>query len=213
MQSASSRIWTRVDVSISYDEVQSSTKVTKVSMMQLAQLKVAQPKLMTFRPQICLCWTMPAEVLANSKLMPLASSPSVASGLIVVKRLKCSTAHIVLSEFELLSRYSRCWATKSSMLSSDTNHFQGTFSSPHIISLYEIWCFFNFSVSTEWRPIPSIVHFCNLWILLWYHKSISHVPLPYNNPNNTVKIRSFGNYIPAFLENNIKPIDFDITDN
>ena len=39
-------------------------RVTKVT-------KVAQPKLEALRPQVCLCWTVPARVKANRKLMPI----------------------------------------------------------------------------------------------------------------------------------------------
>ena len=42
----------------------------KLSMLQLAHPKVAQPKLGAFRPQVCLCWTALTSVKANSKLMP-----------------------------------------------------------------------------------------------------------------------------------------------
>ena len=42
--------------------------------MQLAHPKVAKLKPRAFRPQVCLCWKMSAEVKANSKLMPSALS-------------------------------------------------------------------------------------------------------------------------------------------
>ena len=61
---------------------------TTVSIMQLANWKVAQPKPGAFRHQVCLCWTMPRPtrmsdspakkptgIKATSKLMPSASSP------------------------------------------------------------------------------------------------------------------------------------------
>ena len=61
---------------------------TKVSIMQLAHPKVAKPKPGTFRPQVCLKWSVPRPtrmpgspskkpvgVKANSKLMQSALSP------------------------------------------------------------------------------------------------------------------------------------------
>ena len=43
--------------------------------MQLAHPKEAQPKPGAIGPQVCLCWTVLAWVIANSKLMTLALYP------------------------------------------------------------------------------------------------------------------------------------------
>ena len=51
----------------------------RVSMMQLAHPKVAQPKPGAFWPEVCLCWTMPAKVKANNKLIQSALTPGVQS--------------------------------------------------------------------------------------------------------------------------------------
>ena len=58
-----------------YRHVCPITRGTKVSMMQLDYSKVAQPKHGAFRLQVCLCWTMPTRVKANSKLMISALTP------------------------------------------------------------------------------------------------------------------------------------------
>ena len=50
------------------------SKVTKVSMMQLSPTNVAELKPGTFRPQVCLRWSMPDEVKAKGKLMQSPSS-------------------------------------------------------------------------------------------------------------------------------------------
>ena len=45
------------------------TKVTTVSMLQFTHTKVAQSKLGTFQPHLCLGWAMSTVVKAYSKLM------------------------------------------------------------------------------------------------------------------------------------------------
>ena len=53
-----------------------------MSVLQLAQPRVAQPKPGTIRPQVCLCWTALASAKANSKLMPSASTPGAQPNII-----------------------------------------------------------------------------------------------------------------------------------
>ena len=44
-------------------------------MIKSADPNVIQPKPGAFRPQFCLCWTLPASIKANRKLMLSASTP------------------------------------------------------------------------------------------------------------------------------------------